>query len=105
MRSAPTPMGGEDHALWKTLCELGLEGLLVPESAGGLGLGVLDAAVIAEALGHHVIPAPFLGTAVLFPRARAVNLSDQPAWQDRLGAVVEGRPSRWRRLPSGRGAA
>ena len=46
-------------------------GLLVPESAGGLELGVLDAAVIAEALGHHVTPAPFLGTAVLFPRALA----------------------------------
>ena len=63
--------GGEDHALWRTLCELGLGGLLVPESAGGLGLGVLDAAVIAEALGHHVTPAPFLGTAVLFPGASA----------------------------------
>ena len=83
--------GGEDHALWRTLCELGLGGLLVPVSAGGLGLGVLDAAVIAEALGHHVTPAPFLGTAVLFPRALAVaSLSDQPAWQERLGAVVEG---------------
>ena len=83
--------GGDDHALWTTLCELGLGGLLVPEAAGGLGLGVLDAAVIAEALGYHVTPAPFLGTAVLFPRAvAAAGLSDEPLWQERLGAVVEG---------------
>jgi alkylation response protein AidB-like acyl-CoA dehydrogenase len=83
--------GGDDQALWATLCELGLGGLLVPEEAGGLGLGVLDAAVIAEALGYHVTPAPFLGTAVLFPRAlAAAGLSNEPAWQARLGAVVEG---------------
>jgi len=63
----------------------------VPEAAGGLGLGVLDAAVIAEALGYHVTPAPFLGTAVLFPRAvTAAGLSNDPVWQERLGAVVEG---------------
>ncbi|MGA1218394.1 MAG: acyl-CoA dehydrogenase [Gammaproteobacteria bacterium] len=83
--------GSDDHALWATLCELGLGGLLVPEAAGGLGLGVLDAAVIAEALGYHVTPAPFLGTAVLFPRAvAAAGLSDELLWQERLGAVVEG---------------
>ena len=83
--------GGDDRALWTTLCELGLGGLLVPEVAGGLGLGVLDAAVIAEALGYYVTPAPFLGTAVLFPRAvAAAGLSDDAAWQARLGAVVEG---------------
>jgi len=83
--------GGDDHALWTTLCELGLGGLLVPEAAGGLGLGVLDAAVIAEALGYHVTPAPFLGTAVLFPRAvAAAGLNNEPLWQERLVAVVEG---------------
>ena len=54
-------------------------------------LSVLDAAVIAEALGYHVTPAPFLGTAVLFPRAvAAAGLNNEPLWQERLGAVVEG---------------
>jgi len=41
----------------------------VPESAGGVGLACLDAALVAERLGYHATPAPFLGTAVALPLA------------------------------------
>src|SRR6188768_2758048 len=63
--------GGEQTApdIWKGLAELGLPGLLVPEEHGGLGLGMLEAALAAEALGKVVAPTPFLGTAVLAPLA------------------------------------
>ncbi|WP_431269011.1 acyl-CoA dehydrogenase family protein [Dankookia sp. P2] len=60
---------GDDVALWAGLCKLGLSGLLVPEEAGGAGLGMLDAALVAEALGRHAAPTPFLGSAVLAPLA------------------------------------
>src|SRR3954471_1347949 len=60
---------GDDAALWAGLTELGLPGLLVPEEAGGAGLGLLDAALVAEALGQHAAPTPFLGSAVLAPVA------------------------------------
>src|SRR5260221_2774512 len=55
--------------LWTGLAEMGVAGLLIPEEHGGLGLGLLDAALVAEILGARVAPAPFLGSAVLAPLA------------------------------------
>lgn len=55
--------------IWATLCDLGVPGLLVPEAQGGLGMGVLDAALIAEMMGRHVVPAPFFGPVVAAPLA------------------------------------
>ena len=42
--------GGETSApdIWAGLTDLGLPGLLVPEEHGGLGLGLLEAALAAE---------------------------------------------------------
>lgn len=46
------------------LNELGIAGLCAPEAAGGLGLGLLEAALISEALGKAAAPAAFIGNAV-----------------------------------------
>ena len=70
---------GFDEPLWQGLCELGLQGLLVPERFGGSGLGVLDAAVAAEALGAAVAPVPFIGLAMA---TLAVLRAGTPAQQD-----------------------
>ena len=82
--------GGESVArdVWSSLTELGVPGLLVPEEHGGLGLGLLDAALAAEALGAHVAPAPFLGAAVLAPLALlgAGSPAQQSRWLPRLAA-------------------
>jgi len=56
LRALAEAGSGFDEPLWRGLCELGLQGLLVPERFGGSGLGVLDAAVAAEALGAAVAP-------------------------------------------------
>ena len=40
-----------DEGRWSTICEMGLFGLLAPEDAGGLGLGLSDFVGIAEAAG------------------------------------------------------
>jgi alkylation response protein AidB-like acyl-CoA dehydrogenase len=63
--------GHEPYAadVLKALAELGVPGILVPEEFGGLGLTLLDAALAAEALGRHVAPVPFVGSAVLAPLA------------------------------------
>jgi alkylation response protein AidB-like acyl-CoA dehydrogenase len=76
--------------LWQALVELGVTGLLIPERLGGLGLGVLDAALVAEMLGRHVVPAPFLGPAVLAPLAvmQATPSAQQDQW---LRAMAAGR--------------
>ncbi|MGH0033666.1 MAG: acyl-CoA dehydrogenase family protein [Myxococcota bacterium] len=64
---ADTP--GRDGGAWKSLCELGVAGLLIPEEHGGSGLGLLDAAVAAESLAWGVAPAPLLSTAAMAPVA------------------------------------
>ncbi len=60
---------GRDGGTWKSLCELGVAGLLVPEEHGGSGLGLLDAAVAAESLAWGAAPVPFLGSGVMAPVA------------------------------------
>jgi alkylation response protein AidB-like acyl-CoA dehydrogenase len=80
--------------IWAGLSDLGLPGLLVPEEHGGLGLGMIEAALAAEALGRAVAPAPFLSTAVLAPLALrlAGDEAQQRAWLPRLasGEAVAG---------------
>ena len=52
--------------LWRTLsAELGVAGLLVPESLGGAGAGAREAAVVMEEIGRAVAPVPYLSSAVL----------------------------------------
>lgn len=51
------------------LVELGAAGLLIPESYGGVGLGALDACLLAESFGYGVAPVSFVGNAVMVPTA------------------------------------
>jgi alkylation response protein AidB-like acyl-CoA dehydrogenase len=60
----PHDTGEPDVALWRGLMELGIGGMLVPEAHGGLGLGLLDLAAVAEAVGRHAAPGPFLDHAL-----------------------------------------
>ena len=53
-----------DAELWKAMVDQGWTGIAAPESAGGLGLGWVEAAVVLEEVGRHVAPAPVLGTLV-----------------------------------------
>jgi alkylation response protein AidB-like acyl-CoA dehydrogenase len=46
--------------LWRGWVEMGLSGLLVPETLGGAGLELLDLALVAEELGHGAVPGPFI---------------------------------------------
>jgi alkylation response protein AidB-like acyl-CoA dehydrogenase len=60
----PAPRDFSD--MWRTLAaELGVAGLLVPESLGGAGAGAREAAVVMEEIGRAVAPVPFLSSAVL----------------------------------------
>lgn len=52
--------------VWRTLAtELGVAGLLVPESLGGAGATAREAAVVMEEIGRAVAPVPFMSSAVL----------------------------------------
>jgi len=85
---------GEVSDIWMRLAELGLPGLTIPEDHGGLGLGMLEAALASEALGKVVAAAPFLGSAVLAPLALKLGGTEeqQRRWLPKLatGAVTAG---------------
>lgn len=50
--------GGVDRALWSGLAELGTFAMRVPEEAGGLGMGTLDAALVMEEAGRTLASGP-----------------------------------------------
>ncbi|RLT98736.1 acyl-CoA dehydrogenase family protein [Ketobacter sp.] len=55
---------GFDPALWQGLAEMGAFSMRVPEEAGGLGLGVLDAVVLMEEVGRTLASGPIAETLV-----------------------------------------
>ncbi|WP_293877141.1 MULTISPECIES: acyl-CoA dehydrogenase family protein [unclassified Sphingomonas] len=55
---------GFSRDLWKQFAEMGLNGILIPETQGGLGLGHVEAGVVLEEIGRNLSPSPFLATAV-----------------------------------------
>ncbi len=60
------PAPQDFSGVWRTLAaELGVAGLLVPESLGGAGASAREAAVVMEEIGRAVAPVPFLSSAVL----------------------------------------
>jgi len=76
-----------DAKAWSELAELGVAGCLIAEEHGGAGLSLLDAAVIATALGHAATPVPFLGSAILAPPLIAAGSEAQrKEWLPRLAA-------------------
>ncbi len=50
--------------VWRGLAELGLVGMLAPESAGGAGMGLVDLALGLAEMGRTVYPGPFAASAV-----------------------------------------
>ncbi len=76
--------------VWAGLCELGIPGMLIAEQHGGIGLSLLDAALVAEVFGAHVAPAPFAASVAMVPAA--IALAGTSAQQSRwLGELAEGR--------------
>ncbi len=63
LRDADDPTGFS-RDLWKQFAELGLTGILIPESDNGLGLGHAEAGVVLEEIGRNLSPSPFLTTAI-----------------------------------------
>ncbi|MCP4004246.1 MAG: acyl-CoA/acyl-ACP dehydrogenase [bacterium] len=56
---------GYPDALWKQMSELGLNGLLIPESYGGGGQTLLEAALVYEELGRALASTPHFVSCVI----------------------------------------
>ena len=64
VRSMLDDARGTTDDVWSGLATLGVTGLLVPETYGGAGMGMVDIAVVLEELGRAVHPGPFASSAV-----------------------------------------
>ncbi len=53
------------HEYWMQLAELGVAGMLLPESLGGTGGNAIDAMIVMEELGRGVAAAPYIERAVI----------------------------------------
>jgi alkylation response protein AidB-like acyl-CoA dehydrogenase len=81
------PADGHPASLWKAAGEQGWLAVLVPEEHDGLGLGLVEAQVIARALGAGVAPGPWRGTVLAAEAVRLAGSDEQKgAWLSRFAA-------------------
>ncbi len=103
--------GGFDAEVWRGLVDLGVAGMGLAESRGGMDGGLLDLALIAEPIGAHLTPAPFVETATVLRLLERVDagaaLADRFAEtlaSDASVATLALRPARsgtFRLVPAG----
>ena len=54
-----------DKNLWEALADAGLLGITIPESYGGLGLGMVELSLVLQQQGRKVAPVPLFATSIL----------------------------------------
>ncbi len=78
---------GVSRDLWRAFGEMGFAGVIIPEALGGMGLGAVEAGVIAESLGRTLTPSPYLGSSILAAKVLIDGGSQaQQAWLPRIAA-------------------
>jgi alkylation response protein AidB-like acyl-CoA dehydrogenase len=83
--------------VWSTAREAGWIGLLVPELAGGAGLGTFDAMLVLEQCGRRLAGAGLLGhlpATLVLSRAEDLEVLPALAAGDQRAAMVHARPPR-----------
>lgn len=81
---------------WRTLAQLGLLALCLPEAAGGHPASGVEIAIIAESLGRNLSPLPYIGVAVLAggllghaKRARGQVIKDLSSGAQRVTVIFD----------------
>ncbi|PKP95095.1 MAG: pimeloyl-CoA dehydrogenase small subunit [Alphaproteobacteria bacterium HGW-Alphaproteobacteria-16] len=62
-----------ETALWREMAELGLIGAAFPEEVGGYAASSIDAMVVMERFGRHLVTLPYLTTAIVCGRLLIVG--------------------------------
>ena len=79
-----------DPSIWERMAsELGLLGLMIPESHGGAGLGTVELAVVMEEMGRALFCAPYFSTVIL-AATTIMESSDTHAKNDLLPKIAMG---------------
>jgi alkylation response protein AidB-like acyl-CoA dehydrogenase len=86
-RHALAKAGGATREVYAELAELGLTGLVVPDTHGGMGQGAVDAMVVCEELGRGLVNAPYAFAALMAPRLLSVAPPAlQTSWLPRIAS-------------------
>ena len=81
-----------DGDLWAAMAEQGWLSVDTPADDGGLGLGLVEVAVLSEELGRHLAPVPFAGTNLALgalrggPRHELLDGVELAQWGERLAS-------------------
>jgi alkylation response protein AidB-like acyl-CoA dehydrogenase len=81
---------GNGASIWAQMVELSWPALAIPEEHGGLGMGFVEVAIVAEELGRVVAPGPFLATVTQFAPAVRELAGDRALGADLLRRVAAG---------------
>jgi alkylation response protein AidB-like acyl-CoA dehydrogenase len=79
---------GYDEAVWSAMAEQGWLAIELPEDEGGLGLGMVELAVLCEEIGRRLVAAPFLPTIVALAALCGEEARAEAAtkdWREALG--------------------
>src|SRR5579863_2906405 len=90
IRELRTDAVGFSKTLYGKMAELGWLAIPFPESAGGLGQGLVEMVVVMEELGKGLMPEPILSSVLLGGQAVALggSVEQQKNW---LGKISEGQ--------------
>jgi alkylation response protein AidB-like acyl-CoA dehydrogenase len=87
MRNNPA---GFERDVWRSIAEAGWLSVLLPESQGGLGLGLREITAISEEAGTHLLPEPFVAAGVQFSRLLTISPESQLR-NELIAQLAEGR--------------
>lgn len=79
-----------DPQVWAALAELGVLGLMVPEAEGGVGLGVIEAAIVFEQLGSHPFGGPLVWSVLAAPYLAGVTEGSTIVTGIEASSIVDG---------------
>ncbi len=77
-----------DTELWSGMAEQGWPAIIIGEAQGGLGLGLVELAAVAEEMGRACLPGPFLAT--VWAAATLQALPSSPAINSYLTKIASG---------------
>lgn len=87
-RAAVDGAEGIDRALWRQMASMGWCGVHLPEVQGGLGLGIVELALLQEQLGRRLACVPYFDSVVLAGTLlrEAADAAAQARWLPALAA-------------------
>ena len=81
---------GYDGAVWSAMADQGWLAIELPEDEGGLGMGMVELAVLCEEIGRRLVAAPFLPTIVALGALCGAEARDDAATKDWREALADG---------------